>query len=257
MRPPRARSRRDAAAFTSSPVAERACPHDRPRRDVATSASTAAAGRNLRVLAGRSGLRPVVERGCPPVSSAAGRRPPPPSSVTGRDLRMVVRGGMQRPSRGGTTASASLVRDGTRPPRGCPRRDAAAFTYRDATRLLRRLVHNATGAMRRLCRLVCGATPIVLLVERHVTRTRPPPQAPRLSSRQRGRELVSAGGEKRGPTEPKEGRQNLVDWRKQVGGGWRLVLCVGAVNGGGEGADRRALLRQGQGRGRHRVKTGL
>ena len=130
---------------------------DRTRPEEAAFASITATGRG---------------RGCPPVSSAAGRRPPPPSSAMGRDLRVVVRGGTRRPSRGGTAASASLVRDGTRSPHGCPRRDAAAFTFRGETRRLRRLVHGATGATRRLRRLVRGATPIVLLAERRETHAR-------------------------------------------------------------------------------------
>ena len=40
-----------------------------------------------------------------------------------------------------------------------------------------------------------------------------------------------------------------------MGGGWRLLLCISAVDSGGEGTDRRALLRQWHGRGRHRVKN--
>ena len=42
-----------------------------------------------------------------------------------------------------------------------------------------------------------------------------------------------------------------------MGGGWRLLLCVGAVGGGGEVTNQRALLRQWQGRGRHRANAGL
>ena len=77
MRPLRARSWWNATAFTSLPAAGRGCPHDCLRRYAATSVSTAATGR---------------------VSSAVGRRPLHPSSATGRNLRVVVRGGMRRPS---------------------------------------------------------------------------------------------------------------------------------------------------------------